>query len=143
MAHGLDWRWQGSPVECLGEESGWASSRRSLCIWAGVDQACAVWGVWPVSPEAASGWRRPEVGLPWGWRADSGRLCFPRREYTEDGQVKTERKYSYSESRAPPCSPQPLSFLSQHQAPCVLVLGALLPPSIQRGSRSSGGPGLG
>lgn len=41
--------------------------------------------------------------------------------------MKTERKYSYSESRAPPCSLQPVSFLSQHQAPGVLVLGALLP----------------
>lgn len=66
------------------------------------------------------------MGPPRGWRADSG-ACFPRREYTEDGQVKTERKYSYSESRAPPCSLQPVSFLSQHQAPGVLVLGALLP----------------
>lgn len=58
------------------------------------------------------------------WNASEmmGCLCFPCREYTEDGQVKTERRYSYSEYQPPTLSalPQPTGGRVQNQ-----VLGSL------------------
>lgn len=44
----------------------------------------------------------PRGGAASGAVGPLGSPVFSRREYTEDGQVKTERKYSYSESRSPP-----------------------------------------
>ena len=52
-------------------------------------------------PQVVSSWRCFEMGMPQERWADSGLLCFPCREYTEDGQVKTERRYSYSEYGPP------------------------------------------
>lgn len=71
-------------------------------------------------------------------------LCFPHRDYTEDGQVKTERKYSYSEYR-------PLFSRATSQACGQMLVGKGTEPGVgvpgcwcskpcspitQRGSRS-------
>lgn len=87
---------------------GWAFEGRSRL--SGREQALSVgrygqgrlhWEILTSWPQVASSWRYVEIGLLEGDRLTPGCLCFPYREYTEDGQVKTETRYSYSEYRAP------------------------------------------
>lgn len=70
-----------------------------------------------VAPSCFS-WRCLEMGMSQGDGLTLELLCFPHRDYTEDGQAKTERKYSYSEYR-------PLFSRATSQA-CGQMLGTSL-----------------